>query len=284
MSIPINFSYSNSLSASKQPLVTQKDAMFPNSNSVIANWSKPLVTGDADFPPILPGKAGPLKHWRKRLTPRTGSANGRAGVSLDAINSPGGSVLVGSSSCHCIKSDDNEINNSYIITNNKFLQSTSQTIKPKSNAYDHNGSCCNPAKINVIKSGIVSNNKNYYATSTQYLKARGLTYNQKLSIRRIEGNGQTEGNKYFNDKCQPIPPSDSKYGSQSFYINTPVGTDIRGPNNTLCSNIRTVYKPNNTQFATQGAVESGTRIMKLKNSILRPHKSKCHPPTNQQTN
>jgi hypothetical protein len=158
------------------------------------------------------------------------------------------------------------------------LQSTSQTIKPQSNAYDHNGSCCNPAKINVIKSGIVSNNKNYYATSTQYLKARGLTYNQKLSIRRIEGND------YVNNKCQPIPPSDSNKGSQAFYINTPVGTDIRGPNNTLCSNIRTVYKPNNTQFATQGAVESGTRIMKLKNSILRPHRSICHPPNTTETN
>ena len=166
MSKPINFNYSNSLSATKQPIVQQKDTTRPNSFSVVATWSKPLVAGDNDFPTIPPHKPGPLKHWRKRLTPRAGSGMGRAGVSLDTVNAPGGSTMA---SC--------DENSATIITSNKFLQSTSASIKPQ----NLNGtSCCNPARNNVIRSGMVSyttngrtdHNKKYYTTSSQYLKAR----------------------------------------------------------------------------------------------------------------
>ena len=100
--------------------------------------------------------------------------------------------------------------------------------------------------------GITDHSKKYYTTSSQYLKARGQTYAQKLSIHRIEG---------YNY-------SDPTTGSHLYYINSPVGTDLPGG----CKNIETVYKPSNQQYATQGAVESGTRIMRLKNSILRPQR------------
>lgn len=254
MSKPINFNYSNSLSATKQPAVPLKDGTLPNSYSVVATWSKPLVAGDSDFPIAPTHKPNPLKHWRKRLTPRSGSGMGRAGISLDTVNAPGGSVMVGSDSCDC--NDGNQ--NASIITSNKFLQSTSASIKPQKLS---GASCCNPAKNNVIRSGMVSyttngitdHSKKYYTTSSQYLKARGQTYAQKLSIHRIEGNNY----------------SDTTTGSHQYYINSPVGTDIPGG---CKNNITTVYKPSNQQYATQGAVESGTRIMRLKNSILRPQK------------
>jgi len=267
MSKPINFNYSNSLSATKQPQVPLKDGTDPNSYSVVATWSKPLVAGDTDFPIAPPHKPNPLKHWRKRLTPRSGSGVGRSGISLDTVNAPGGSVMVGSESCDCTDGTQN----ASIITSNKFLQSTSASIKP----HKLNGtSCCNPAKNNVIRSGMVSyttngrtdHSKKYYTTSSQYLKARGQTYAQKLSIHRIEGNTYVD-----TTNCQPLPASDSSSGSQAFYINAPVGTDIPGG----CKNVRTVYKPSNQQYATQGAVESGTRIMRLRNSILRPQKKTC---------
>jgi hypothetical protein len=263
MSKPINFNYSNSLSATKQPVVPLKGGAQPNSFSVVATWSKPLVAGDTDYPAIPSRKAGPLKHWRKRLTPRAGSGMGRPGVSLDTVDAPGGSVLVGSSSCDCV--DDQK--NASIITSNKFLQSTNASIKPQ----NQSGSCCSPQKNNVIRSGMVSyttngvtdHSKKYYTTSLQYLKARGQTFSQKQTIHRIEGN------TYINtNTCQPVPASDSSKGSQEFYVNAPIGTDIPGG----CKNIRAIYKPNNPQYAKQGAVESGTRIMRLKNSILRPQK------------
>ncbi len=262
MSKPINFNYSNSLVSTKQPMVSLKDKEDPNSFSVIATWSKPLIGGDSDFPPIPPGKPGPLKHWRKRLVPRVGSGMGRAGVSLDTVNAPGGSVIVGSSSCNCLENQSN----SSIITSNKFIQSDSGTVKPKIEG-NSGGPCWDNAKNNVIRSGVVSytingktdHSRKYYTTSSQYLKAKGRTYNQKLSIRRIDGND------YINPTtCQPYPASDSCKGSQEFYITSPVGSDVR-----------TIYKPSNQQFAKQGAVESGTRIMRLRNSILRPQKNVC---------
>jgi len=267
MSKPINFNYSNSLSATKQPQVPLKDATFPNSYSVVATWSKPLTAGASDYPAVPHGKPGPLKHWRKRLTPRSGSGMGRSGISYDSINAPGGSVMVGSASCDC----NNDNQNAHIITSNKFLQSTNASIKPQNLT---GSTCCNPAKNNVIRSGIVSyttngvtdHNKKYYTTSSQYMKARGRTYLQKLSIHRIDENSYIDPNT-----CTPIQPSNSSTGSQVFWINSPVGTDIPGG----CPNIRTIYKPNNQQFAKQGAVESGTRIMRLKNSILRPQKNSC---------
>lgn len=76
-------------------------------------------------------------------------------------------------------------------------------------------------------------NKNYYQTSKAYLYSKCKTYDQK----NILGNNIDE-NSYKMSKC-----------------------DLE-----LCN--KTIYKPNNTKFATQGSVTSSTRLLRLKNDTI----------------
>jgi hypothetical protein len=73
-------------------------------------------------------------------------------------------------------------------------------------------------------------NQPYYTESNSYLKSRGNTFDAKSTFTFNGG----ENNSY-NETTQGI-----------------------------CYPLKTIYKPNNTNFATQGAVTSDTRLLKLK--------------------
>jgi len=110
--------------------------------------------------------------------------------------------------------------------------------------------CCNDeykAKRMVIYAS-TNLKKNYYTTTKQYLQNRCKTYEQKsfnyLSNNPLDkpyvkpGGPDSLSNTYFGNCLCPAEPSQRK-----------------------CK--VTVYKPNNYQYAKQGAVSSSTRILKL---------------------
>ncbi len=297
MSKPTNFSYSNTLNTTKQPVVPLKGTSNigapPVSVGIVAGNSRPNVnlghnpqTSAEDNFNIAQnytgpfGKPYPMKHWRRQLS--VNGKSGRSATSISVVDRPGGSVFrgyTGVNDCSCNGSG----NNQFITFDNKFLQSNSKSIKPPAsipvasgttnNKIQNNGSvvignngyaiqtgiyntktiCCTKPN-NIIRSAVTLLSKAYYSDSKAYLKSRCKLYSQKQSIQDISGN------KYFDSKGNPIYPSDSKHGSQVFNTNNCTNPYQTGRQ---CSNTA-IYKPSNAQYATQGAVDNGTRLAKLK--------------------
>ena len=298
MSKPTNFSYSNTLTSTKQPIVPLKGTSNigapPSARGVISSMSRPNVnlghnpqsSIENDFNTaknyIGPfGKPYPMKHWRRQLS--VNGKSGRSANSISVVDRPGGTVFrgyTGENDCSC----DASGNNQFITFDNKFLQSNSKSIKPpasipissgtNNNKIQNNGSvvigingyaietgiyntktiCCTPEN-NVIKSAVTLLSKSYYSDSRAYLKSRCKLYSQKQSIHQIPGNN------YIDSNGNPIYPSTDASGSQVFNMTNCAWPYING-NKNLCTN--TIYKPSNAQFATQGAVDNGTRLAKLK--------------------
>ena len=82
-----------------------------------------------------------------------------------------------------------------------------------------------------------------FVNSSSYMKGRCMLYEQKLSVSPIEGN------KYFKSDISGVAlPSNDPKGSQS--------RSSIGCYNNKCN--VAIYKPNNDQFAKQGAVSCST--------------------------
>ena len=308
MSKPTNFSYSNNLISTKQPLVANKGKnletnMPASSAGIIGGMSRPNVNlGHApqtstevnynnavDFIGVNAnanrGRANPIKHWRRQL--QLNGKSGKSATSISVVDRPGGTVFRGYTSpndCKC----DLSGNNMFITFDNKFLQSDNKSIKPPSNVsispdtnnnkIQNNGSiqigdptdggyeiqtgiystkaiCCSQAKKSRDKtrsSTLLS--KSYYTDTKSYLKSRCNLFEQKQSIKQISTN--------------TYPTNENPYqGSTEFDTNNctnPYQTD-----RPKCQNV-TYYNPNNIQFATQGAVDSSTRLARLNyNTITR---------------
>jgi hypothetical protein len=135
--------------------------------------------------------------------------------------------------------------------------------------FDSNCIACNP-EANVIKSGIVTQSQSYYGSTSQYLESRCRTYAQRESTTKVPGG------TYYPSATNNIPftflyPDDDPRGPQVYepkncanpkiYNYNPLNT----PPNNYCS---TIYKPNNPQFARQGAVSGSTRLQKLKSDTI----------------
>jgi len=135
--------------------------------------------------------------------------------------------------------------------------------------YDTACIACNPEN-NIIKSGIVTFSQAYYGSTSEYLQSRCRTYTQRESTTKMPDG------TYYPRKNDNIPftflyPDNDPRGPQVYqskncanpkiYINNKLNT----PPNTYCS---TIYKPNNPQFARQGAVSGSTRIQKLKSNTI----------------
>ena len=213
-----------------------------------------------------------------------------SGVYYDSVNKSW------RSSCSC----DASGNNIFITFDNKLLQNTSKSIKPSSalptpnigsggdntsgqgqvgykiynpgyvqvGQPDVSGSyqiqtgvynikkVCGTPENNVIKYSANTNlSQSYYTDSRAYLKSRCKLYSQKLSVEPISGIN------YVDSNGNAIPPSDSSTGSQNFRTNNCAWPYQNGTKNGCTT---TIYKRSNSQFATQGAVDNGTRLAKLK--------------------
>ena len=239
MSKPVNFSYSNTLTSTQQPIVKQKGTtnntgttMSASSNGVMAGFSRPNVNVGHIGPGESPmnnlyeynlnfrgpfGKAYPMKHWRRQL-----SVNGKSGRSAALVSlseRPGGTVFRGyvapGTTCAC----DPSANNLYVTFDNKFLQSTSHSIKPHSpevlanttnNKVENNGfiqigalgangsyqiqtgvyetkPLCYSKEKDARKRvrSVTKLSKSYFSSTKQYLKNKGNLFEQKQSINPI---------------------------------------------------------------------------------------------------
>ena len=128
---------------------------------------------------------------------------------------------------------------------------------------------CNPEN-NIIKSGITTLSQSYYSSMSEYLQSRCRTYAQRESTTKLPDG------TYYPSATNNVPfiflyPNNDPRGPQVYepkncanpkiYNNNALNT----PPNNYCSSI---YKPNNTQFAQQGAVSGSTRIQKLKSDTI----------------
>jgi hypothetical protein len=284
MSKPVNFSTSNTLTTTRQPLEPTKgtntfnNTTIPASSfSVVGALSRPNTNGVNNHPNynaqdwIGPKrKARPMKHYRRQLNRTPGSGYSKISVSL--VDRPGSTVFRGvtDTNCSCTTAD-----NEYLTLNNKFLYSNNHTIKPPAQEPiipgTNNNKVQNNGSINIgnkyeIQTGVYNtvslcysktkdakkltrNNtilsKSYYTTTKAYLKARCNLYEQKQSIQKIPTETYNSTNISEN--------------STKFYTNNCTNPYQTGRN---CNNV-TYYNPNNTQFKTQGAVSSSTRLLAL---------------------
>ena len=232
----MNFTY-------KQPYISWKG---PSTGSAVPVWSRPLMNNNSNTNTGTSFAARPIKHWRKQLIPAANTGiSGRTSVGMP-MDRPGGSVYLGAT-VDCLNC---RVNLAELIptTKNTVFNSTK----------DASGNCvaCNP-ETNIIKSAVTLLKKNYYSDTKSYLQSRSQTYDQKLSTNPIPDNSYTS------------PPSDSPTGSQVYYTDS-----CSKKCTTNNSRVTTIYKPNNQQYSQQGAVDSSSRLDRLKyNTINKNGKS-----------
>ena len=283
---PQNFRTSNTLRTTRKPhYATKADTAFsiipgmhrPNANNVPSNINQ----GDFIGPNF---KARPLKHWRRQLVPTnpsTDNSSQKRMATVQLMDTPGSSVYkTNAESCKCIESGGNafQIADAYAennfdkglkIQNNGAITLITPDQKDESyeiitGVYDTVCVACNPEN-NRIKSGICTLSQSYYETRSGYLQSRCRTAAQRLSTTKKAGCVY-----YPNDDNIPFEflyPTNAPNGPQVYQSKncsnpkTYINNALNQPANSYCS---TIYKPNNPQFACQGAVSGSTRLQKLK--------------------
>ena len=230
----------------EQPIIKWKGL---TNNSVVPSWTRAdydSVSGDSG----VAFKARPLKIWRKQLNGKNSRGRSAVGMPMDT---PGGSVNLGSGA---ICDDDNhriglvdEINHGIQI----------QDPKPEDTFFDEDAGktvcvACNPEN-HVIKTASTIVDKKYYTDSRAYLQSRGRTYAQNQAT-----GSKVDGLNYFDSNGKPLHPSDDTNKGPPNYNKT-------SGDQSHCSDSKLkqlIYKPNNQKFSTQGAVSSGSRLLRLK--------------------
>ena len=211
------------------PYVTWKGI---STNSAIPSFSRPdLNVSGVEF------KANPIKHWRKQLMPNAGSgaSNRRAGISMP-MDLPGGAVYLGNVSANT----------------DCLLDATADTTGLKEYIkYNDVSGClsgpCNPEK-NRIRSATTILSKKYYTDHHSYMRSRCNLYEQKLTALPVPDIVYLD----TNDNLLPVTGANAIRQTQNC---------ATCPTPTHC---QTIYKPNNAQYAKQGAVDSSDRITRLK--------------------
>jgi len=210
-----------------------------STNSAVPSNSRPDL--NASGPQF---KAQPINHWRKQLIPNanSGGRTRRAGIGMP-MDTPGGSVYLGnvSANTNCL------LNNTADATG---IKENIVKVNDTSFTKNDNGclsNTCNPEK-NRINSATTIVSKTYYKDSRAYLRARNQLYDQKLTALPVSTI------TYLDESNNLLYPTDSPNGPQ-------VRQTENCPTGTTC---QTIYKPNNTQYSQQGAVDSSSRIARLK--------------------
>jgi hypothetical protein len=296
--LPLNFRTSNSLITTKVPHYPTKDGA---AISIVPGLSRPLANGiDQNIAELNKSngpdfKARPIKHWRRQLRPSTFgglTSSGRRVATINLATTPGGEIYrSNSNNCSCgdlvnggnaytisdkfTKQGENSLgpqalnggikieNDGYVQVGNPLATSgTDQNYQILTGLYNTKCITCNP-EANIIKSATTLLSKAYYTTHGAYMKSRTNTYEQKLLTVPIQGQN---ANYYYPDG-QLKWPSDSASGSQVYAT-----TDQYNPQSTRTCNGRkagtTIFKPNNRQYGCQGAVDSSTRLDRLKQTTV----------------
>tara|TARA_B110000971_G_scaffold216053_1_gene250483 strand:+ start:426 stop:1550 length:1125 start_codon:yes stop_codon:yes gene_type:complete len=180
------------------------------------------------------------------------SISGGGGLLGDMIDKPGSYIVKENTADENNTSSDNTCGGVCIVAsyspNNVYL---TENPEPKTQTRVF---CCNE-EYKARKRVVYANTnlkKNYYTTTKSYLQNRCNTFEQKSFNFQTKsdfplakpGSALATDNTYFAN-CYPY-----------------VGPNENGPSNPIGCKL-TVYKPNNPQFAKQGAVSSSTRLLKL---------------------
>jgi hypothetical protein len=185
------------------------------------------------------------------------------------MDRPGAVSYLGyNSDCKCVEPGGNSYTISEQFGDNGKASGTtvenqgSISIGQGNNAYEINTGiyetkriCCNPQN-NVIRSASTLLSRAYYSDTTGYLKSRCKTYQQNASIYRAPNTGADS---------ELLWPNSSANGPQVYRTGdtyqpriNPYACDNTGGASTV------IFKPNNRQYSVQGAVDSSTRIERLK--------------------
>jgi len=222
------------------------------SNVIVPSFNRPSTNKDYtisaanDYSSPF-GKARPLKQWRLQLNNNTKSSNKASIASL--MDTPGQSINLATNKTGCLDNSSNFVKQ-YILTD--FVIQTPIPSDKFNDVLNNTVVCvaCNPEN-NVIKSAVSLLNKDYYTDTSAYLKSRVKTFNQRASFVK------NPDIQYVDPETGvALYPTENNDGPQDF--NTTQSSD-------KCGNaVTTIYKPNNTTFAQQGAVDGGSRIARLK--------------------
>lgn len=309
---PLNFRTSNSLTTTKVPHYATK---VGTANSSVPGLHRPNTNGippnikqrDFEGPEF---KARPIKHWRRQHIPTTvanatntvtgavtnpeayiaSSSSGRRTATIGLlIDRPGAVSYLGSNSdCKCVEPGGNSYTISEQFGFNKKVSGTLLenqvenkgfiSIGQGDDAYEINTGiyetkriCCNPQN-NVIRSASTLLSRAYYSDTTGYLKSRCKTYQQNASINRAANVQYTGANSKL------LWPTSSATGPQVYRTSDTYQPRV---NPYACNNTggasTVIFKPNNRQYSVQGAVDSSTRIEKLKLNVITTNANSLRP-------
>ena len=186
----------------------------------------------------------PLKIYRKEIASVqiTHPKNQRIGVSIDEYNRPNGHTrtTITPSNQHgiCFTLDAKDAND---VNNRTYHPGSCQWFSPTTD----NAVCLTPdqnAKNRVRTSGVLK--RKYYTTTKEYLASRNETFEKNQFNYLKTGVNGTPGT---HNTLQNM------YAPQQYYVS---------PDDN-CVNSVVHYKPNNPQFAQQGAVSSSTLTSRI---------------------
>jgi hypothetical protein len=220
-----------------------KGKTFSEINAVVQKNSNNLST---TFESIF--KAMPVKHYRREIhNSTTTPVHVKRSTSIAlSMEIPGGTTVESGASTICADPQKNKLH--FVLENTKqpcnscddtVIGSGSLTMSQADNARRRVRSAgMNRPKYNTNK----NNRPENYRSMDQYLKGRNRTFQQnQFNNLRIENPSNSSDNVYSSNTIQYC----NNGGSATNYV--PV-----------------YYKPNNTKFATQGAVDSSSRLARLK--------------------
>jgi hypothetical protein len=200
----------------------------------------------------------PLKHYRKEIPTQTGNhVNPRISASIRSLmETPGYTTVETKSSESCIADNPNNISLNVVLEESKTSRPCNScdvvNVPPNNNSsgYIRSMSQAENAKRRVRSAGMnrprydveKNNRQQNYNSASQYLHGRNLTFeqNQFHNIRVVNPQNNAE-NVYASNTIQHCGSDSSKTQYVPVY-----------------------YKPNNSKFAKQGAVDSSDRLVRLK--------------------
>jgi len=179
----------------------------------------------------------PLRQWRKQLHATNGLLSYRRTAVGMPMDRPGGENVTTQTKCNQACNGSEEL----------------KTVVEK----DPSCKSCYIPRTNI------SVKPNSYTDTNAYLQSKCTTYEQKLAYNPVIGIN------YFSPEGLVLEPSTSPTGPQVRVTNDCFSLDTKTCN-------KTVYKPNNSQFAQQGGVSSGSRINRLRYNTLNNYGAEYH--------
>lgn len=202
----------------------------------------------------------PIKGYRKEIASQKISTNSRSQQIRTMMDAPGSTIVNGQTTTNCVgqgntldiqydetntaapcSSCDQSLNKDHPeFRNSQYIQSLSQQDNARRRV--RSGGMCRP-RYNNTKNGRLDG----YMSSREYMHSRNKTFsqNQFVNLRvgdkdAIPGNAASTENVYASNTIQ--------------YCGSNPKTEY----------VPVYYKPSNSKFANQGAVDSGARLLRLK--------------------